>query len=74
MRRTKEWWARLTRDERSHLVYLENADAHVGAGGGWNLPDDCHECSACSQPSMSSGLCDWCSSKLEALKAKANDR
>lgn len=72
MRRTKEWWARLDEYERSTLVYLERAQYRYYGGGGY-LPDDCSECSGCSEPMMGSGgLCTHCSGRLEQLIAKGN--
>lgn len=56
MKRTKEWWARLTKEERSHLVYLERS------ANCWSayLPDDCCECSGCGTPMVGEGLCEAC--------------
>jgi len=70
MKRTKEWWARLTKQERSELVMLERAQ-------GWSersayIPDDCSECGYCSTPSLSSGLCPLCYDRLEYLIRKAS--
>ena len=74
MRRTKEWWARLDKWERSTLVYLERAEYGGGGyGGGGYLPDDCSECSGCSQPMLGGGgLCSRCGDQLEELIAKGN--
>ena len=72
MRRTKEWWAALTADERAHLVFIErNANGGVNYGGGGYLPDDVGECPACGQLSRY-GLCGYCSDSLEKYIAKAN--
>ncbi len=70
MKRDKTWWARLTGEERSELVYLERSDKLGGHSG--YLPDDCAECGACSMPHMGSGLCPLCHKQLNALIAKAN--
>jgi len=43
MRRTKEWWARLTADERSELVYIERNASQASVGWDGYLPDDCGE-------------------------------
>ena len=73
MRRTKEWWARLDKWERSTLVYLERAEYGGGGyGGGGYLPDDCSECGGCSQPTLGIGLCSSCGNRLEELIAKGN--
>jgi len=73
MRRTREWWARLTKDERARLVYLErSANLGGGYGGGGYLPDDCCECGSCGTPSTSSGLCPICLDDLIVLVAKAD--
>ena len=70
MRRTREWWARLTKDERSYLVYLERADKRYGST--YNLPDGYSSCTACSEPCSGGGLCTWCGNEVEALIAKGN--
>ena len=71
-RRTREWWARLTKEERSELVWLERATGNCYGGGGY-LPDDCSECGACGSPMLGSGLCPHCGNRLDALLKKAND-
>ena len=71
MRRTKEWWNRLSKGERIRLVYLEHAPSG-GYGGGGYLPDDCSECGGCSQPMLGCGLCQWCSRELSELIGKAD--
>jgi len=73
MKRTKEWWARLTARERSELVMLERDDSQ---SGGWGrspyLPDDCSECGHCSTPHSGYGLCPLCSRRLNNLIRKAS--
>lgn len=71
MKRTKTWWARLTPEERSELVYLERADKYGGRSS--FLPDDCSECGGCSMPHLGSGLCSLCSKRLEELIRKADE-
>jgi len=71
MRRTRVWWARLTKEERSTLVFLERARQWCGGSSAY-LPDDVRECPACGQPQMRSGLCNYCYSRLETLIAKGN--
>lgn len=72
MRRTKEWWAVLTAEERNELVYLERAKKHCGGLGGY-LPDDCGECGYCSQPCLGGGLCPPCLHRLIFLVGKADN-
>ena len=69
MKRTKEWWARLEKHERSELVYLEQA--HSGPTPYY--PDDCVQCGGCGCPSMG-GLCPLCGNRLDELIAIANGR
>ena len=69
MRRTKEWWARLSTEERSRLVYLEKYTTQA-SGRCCYLPDDCGECHTCSTPTLGGGLCDVCSRELDKLIQK----
>jgi len=55
MRRTKEWWAALTRGERIFLVYAEKNQR--GFYGSPYLPDGTIECGVCGYP----GYSGWCS-------------
>lgn len=70
MKRTKEWWANLTKEERSELVYLERGanQSHYSS----YYPDDCVECGGCGSPSLGSGLCSLCLARLNDLLRKAN--
>jgi len=70
VKRTKEWWARLDKDERSHLVYLERHQNEMSYGSSY-LPDDVGECPACGQFS-NYGLCKECWKSLEEYIAKGN--
>jgi len=70
MKRTKEWWARLTSDERSHLVFIEKHHNELACGSAY-LPEGVRECPACGQLSHY-GLCDYCSGKQEEYINKAN--
>lgn len=70
MKRTKEWWARLTKRERSDLVFLEGSQKYSGTA--WNIPDDCRMCGACGTPHGGSGLCPQCYKKLIDLIKKAD--
>ena len=75
MKRTKEWWNCLTKEERSRLVYLERAEKQSGwYGGGGYLPDDCCECGACSTPHLGTGLCPSCLQELLNLINKADKK
>ena len=61
MKRNKEWWACLTKEQRSRLIFLERNEKLSGDyGGGGYLPDDCCECGACSTPHPGTGLCPFC--------------
>ena len=73
MKRTKEWWAQLTKEERSELVRLERLDASTPLiyRSGY-LPDDCTECPHCSTPHISTGLCPQCFNRLIAFIDKAD--
>lgn len=71
MKRTKEWWHRLSKWERSRLVELERASSGPYGAGGW-LPDDCTECDGCGQPQIGSGLCVNCLKEWQALIDKAD--
>jgi hypothetical protein len=71
MKRTKEWWGRLTKEERSRLTYLEKCEKQLGCRSDY-LPDGCVECPLCSGPSTG-GLCMTCSTELIALHIIAND-
>ena len=72
MRRTKEWWARLDKYERSELVSLERAEGYGGRSA--YIPDDCSECGYCSTPHLGSGLCPLCLKRLIELIAKADGK
>ena len=72
MRRDKAWWARLTKDERASLVYLEYSNAHCYGGHSAYLPDDCYECPGCGQAGVGSGFCNQCDDELLRLIAKGN--
>ena len=71
MRRTKEWWARLTKEERSEIVYIERQQYKSYRGGGY-LPDDCGECSVCGEVMFGTGLCTYCGHRYEELLSKAD--
>jgi len=71
MKRTKEWWARLDKHERSHLVYLERHAVGSGYGNGY-LPDDCSECPACGTPVLGTGWCHNCYLAWKSYVDKAN--
>ena len=71
MKRTKEWWSRLSKEERIELYHLEHSrSSRFGAGG--YIPDDCCECGYCSTPHLGTGLCQLCQNRLDQLVEKAN--
>ena len=70
MRRTKEWWARLTKEERGHLVFIEKHHNESAMGSPY-LPDDVGECPACGQLSHY-GLCAYCEESRDKYICKAN--
>ena len=71
MRRTKEWWAALTKEERSWLVYAELNDKSSRSG---YLPDDCSECGVCGQPQLGGGgMCRYCLDRLIGILPKADE-
>jgi len=72
MRRTKQWWEILSKDERARLVYLERSNNKIGSHSAY-LPDDCTECTSCGQPVMGDGLCKNCSIELLMLTSKPKD-
>ena len=73
MKRTKEWWDMLNKQERSRLFELEHSHSS-GYGAGGYLPDDCSDCGGCGNPIMGVGLCNRCSRELDDLIAKAEGR
>jgi len=70
VKRSKEWWSGLTKQERSLLVMLERAEYQGGRSA--YIPDDCYECGGCGTPSLSIGLCPMCRSMLRRLLNKAS--
>jgi len=70
MKRTKEWWSRLTKEERSELWWLEKGDRYSGRSA--YIADDCSECGHCGTPHLGSGLCPLCDKRLEKLLHKAD--
>jgi hypothetical protein len=73
MRRTKEWWARLTEGDRSELCRLERAQ-NMSSSSSDLLPDDMRYCSNdyCSLPHLGSSLCPVCFTRLRTLLSKAD--
>jgi len=72
MKRTKQWWTGLNKDERSELIYLERSEKSSHQSG--YLPDDCSECGACSYPVLGTGLCPNCENRRQKLILKANQK
>ena len=73
MKRTKEWWARLTDDERIQLVNYERADKHHSGCSGY-LPDGYGNCPVCSMPARYGGLCSICLKILISIIDKADGK
>lgn len=73
MKRSKQWWKGLTKEERSELVYLERAGSKYGGGGSAYLPEGYSDCQACGTPTTGS-LCDFCLHRLIKLTDKADNK
>lgn len=73
MKRTKEFWKRLTKDERCELVYIERHQYEYIGNKGY-LPDDCSECPVCGEPHLGSGLCSRCNNRIIELINKGRAR
>lgn len=73
MRRTREWWAALNRQERVELVALERNDKR-GSRSVY-IPDDCAICGHCGtacRDCVGTGLCLTCEDRLYEIIAKAD--
>ena len=67
MARSKEWWARLTREERKRLVELESLQ--------WSMALDWEDlssvCPSCKEPiTPPDKLCSDCRQEMESLRKK----
>lgn len=71
MKRTKEWWGRLSKDERKELVYLEKTNKKTEKLIS-NYPPDVYECPACGNPTIFNDLCGSCWFTYDTLMRKAN--
>jgi len=71
MRRTKEWWAQLSKWERSELIYLERANTRPSKRNKY-YPDDCGACPGCGNPTTISGLCMNCCEDMNSYIQKAD--
>ncbi len=71
MRRTEAWWARLSKDERSELYWLEQGARSYGRESAY-LPEGYSDCGFCSTPCAGGGLCLRCNAKLDKLITKAD--
>lgn len=72
MKRTKAWWAALTKEERSELHHLEYANSlwqHRGDKGRLK----CNYCNENSHSHNWERLCPKCLKKLNQLIQKANN-
>ena len=65
---TKENMARLSPEERSHLMFLQMSPSSLSNDG--YLPDDCSYCGACGYPVLGAGRCDRCNTDWDRLVAK----
>jgi len=65
MKRTKEWWNNLTKEERSRLVYLERAYSESISYLGCR-------CKSCDKLHVGAGLCKSCYKEMKNLINKAN--
>lgn len=72
MKRTKEWWGKLTPIERIQLHWLERGQHHSTRSG--YIPDDMVECGNCGTPTLGYGLCEGCSELLGNILQKANGK
>lgn len=70
MRRTREWWTRLTKGERIYLIAYEKVMAKCGGVGSRSAyyPDDCVACPMCGNPTL--GYCE-CDKEADRIIAKA---
>ena len=68
---TKENMARLSRDERAELMFLQMSQSGTSYGGGGYLPDDCSDCGACGTAILGTGWCTACFERFDQLRAKA---
>jgi len=66
MRRTKEWWNCLTKEERSRLVSLERAH---GSSTLFSV-----KCAACGSLHVGAGLCTSCMQEMVDLRDKADKK
>lgn len=73
MRRTKEWWSRLTKDERGRLVWIERVAQHGGTGYAY-LPEGYGMCPMCSTPNRGGTLCGACYDEWRALIRKGDGK
>lgn len=71
MKRTKEWWGRLSKCEKKELIYLEKADKKGGYKND-SFPPNMYECPACSQPTTFYNLCIKCWAKHTVLVKRGN--
>ena len=73
MKRTKKWWKKLNKQERSYIVFFDKSNKSCGNYGGGYLPDDCSECNVCGRPILGSGTCQFCYKEYEKIIEKANN-
>jgi hypothetical protein len=61
-------WKNLTKEERGRYMQLQMSKQSYGRSD--YLPDDCHMCGACSQPTMGIGWCRNCYKEYKVLTGK----
>ena len=66
MRRTKEWWNCLTKEERSRLVFLERAHGSSTLLGVRRV--------ACGALHVGAGVCTSCIQEMSELRDKADKK
>jgi hypothetical protein len=65
---SKLHWKNLTKKERARYMQLQMSPSSCGRSD--YLPDDCHMCGACGDPSMGSGWCHNCYNEWKILRDK----
>lgn len=61
-------WNNLSKEERSRYMRIQMSKSSYGRSA--YLPDDCHECGACGDPTSGSGWCHNCYVEWKALRDK----
>jgi Pyruvate/2-oxoacid:ferredoxin oxidoreductase delta subunit len=72
MKRTKQWWASLTPEERSELHWLEWHNSKWSIRNSIFQPGECRECEICHKHCLEAGICPTCHQRLDFLIKKAD--